>query len=280
MPVQGCRPFTGSSAPCSDTTTMASDPQNLNVQLTSQVLAISAPTVHSGPTSRPSVVVIWSANGKPFVVRGASGTACWSGEAAIIAPHFVRALSAQDCHILSVNFEPNHPCLPSLRKQLGGKGLVPLDPRRVRAFSYDMQAAVIGGNPVAVDGLATELAVSLMPASSSARARDARVTALLARLEEQLCAPPSIAELAREARISEDRMSHLLSAEIGMPYRSYVLWRRYWRALRLLHSGLGLSDIAQAAGFYDHAHMSRTFLSFFGYSPSAVRRQGIVLAPT
>lgn len=259
---------------------MASNSQNLHVQLTSQVLAISAPTVHSGPTSRPSVVVIWSANGRPFVIQGASGSPDWSGDAAIIAPHFVRGLQAQDCHILSINFEPNHPWLPSLTKHLGDKGITPLDQRRLRAFSHEMHAAITGESSVAVDALASELAASLAPASPAQRSRDGRVAALLARLEEQLCAPPSISELAREARVSEDRISHLLTAEIGMPYRSYLLWRRYRRALALLHSDLSLSAIAQAAGFYDHAHMTRTFNHFFGYSPSAVRQQGLVIAPT
>src|SRR3712207_8098417 len=54
------------------------------------------------------------------------------------------------------------------------------------------------------------------------------------------------------------RYRHLFVAEIGLPYRGYVLWLRLGRAVDVFAAGGSLTDAAHAAGFADSAHLSRT----------------------
>lgn len=250
------------------------------VQLTGQVLAISAPTVVNGPTSRPAAVVIWSVDGKPFTFEDATRHQVWKGDAAIIAPHYVRALRAVDCNILSINYEPNHPWLPPLKQMVGDRGVLSIARERVSPFSREMHEAIVDGCSDCLEGLASDLAAYLTCRPMAHRPLDRRVAEILARLEAEIVEPPSLSELAEHACVSADRLSHLLATEIGIPFRSYVLWRKYRRALSLLHEGESLSWVAQAAGFYDQAHMTRTFLCYFGYTPSVIREQGLVLGRT
>ena len=253
------------------------DHGKMQVHLVHQLLAISAETVVSGPTCRPAAVVLWSRIGKPFTIADACGRPVWSGNAAIVAPHFVRALRAERCHIISMNFDSSHPWAGSLSGTVGEKGVRPIDYRHVRAFSGDLQKAISGTNGADLYDLAMELAASLTQSKETLRGIDCRVEAVLDLLDQDPCATPSVHTLADEVRLSAGRLSHLLAAELGMPYRSYVLWRKFRRALSLLHERQTLCWVAQSAGFYDQAHMTRTFVGYFGLPPTAVREQGLIL---
>jgi AraC-like DNA-binding protein len=74
----------------------------------------------------------------------------------------------------------------------------------------------------------------------------------------------SIHELAELIGISESRLMHLFSEEVGIPIRQYLLWCRLRDALRLITTGISFTDAAHEAGFSDSAHLSRTFKKMFG----------------
>ncbi len=73
-----------------------------------------------------------------------------------------------------------------------------------------------------------------------------------------------IRELAESVGISESRLMHLFSEEVGIPIRQYLLWCRLRDALRLITTGISFTDAAHEAGFSDSAHLSRTFKKMFG----------------
>lgn len=78
-----------------------------------------------------------------------------------------------------------------------------------------------------------------------------------------------IADIARHACLSEGRLIHLFTEQIGIPLRRYVLWMRLLTALRLAAQGeKSLTDAAHFAGFSDSAHLSRTSRRMFGIAPS------------
>ncbi|MGA9918255.1 MAG: helix-turn-helix domain-containing protein [Paraburkholderia sp.] len=105
--------------------------------------------------------------------------------------------------------------------------------------------------------------------------RDPRVDVVLDRIDAGLPQRrPSLATLAHSVSLSEDRLSHLFVETIGLPLRSYAVWRRYRRAIGSLASQIGLTELAVTVGFADAAHMTRTFNTFFGFSPSFLRRSG------
>ncbi|MGF0315814.1 helix-turn-helix domain-containing protein [Nocardia fluminea] len=80
--------------------------------------------------------------------------------------------------------------------------------------------------------------------------------------------PVRFSELARRVRLSESRLAHLFSAEVGLPFRAYVRWLRMQHAVRLFAAGRTLTEAAHGAGFADSAHLNRVCHSMFGAAPS------------
>lgn len=89
-------------------------------------------------------------------------------------------------------------------------------------------------------------------------------------IEQALDGVPRITDAAAFASTSPSRLSHRFSAEIGLPFRRFVLWTRVKRAVEVARGGGDLAAAAAAAGFSDAAHLSRTFRAMFGLSPSVV----------
>ncbi len=84
-------------------------------------------------------------------------------------------------------------------------------------------------------------------------------------LSEKLC----IADIASHACLSESRLIHLFTEQVGIPLRRYVLWIRLLTAFRMAAQGeRSLTEAAHYAGFSDSAHLSRTSRAMFGIAPS------------
>ena len=101
------------------------------------------------------------------------------------------------------------------------------------------------------------------------RRADRRVQAALSKLA--LEPDRQLSQLAREAKLSLDRLSRLVSIDTGMRLRRHVLWSRL---LGLLSSNIqhrSIATAAQVAGFADHAHFTRTCRAFLGRAPSDFR---------
>ncbi|MFE7802867.1 helix-turn-helix domain-containing protein [Nocardia sp. NPDC057440] len=80
--------------------------------------------------------------------------------------------------------------------------------------------------------------------------------------------PIRLAELARAVHLSESRLAHVFSSEIGLPFRPYLRWLRLQRAVELIAAGHSLTAVAHGAGFADSAHLTRVCRSMFGAPPS------------
>ncbi len=74
----------------------------------------------------------------------------------------------------------------------------------------------------------------------------------------------TVGKAASVACLSKSRFSHLFVEETGLPFRTYVLWRRLMQAVERRAAGASLTEAAHQAGFADSAHFSRTFLRMFG----------------
>lgn len=99
-----------------------------------------------------------------------------------------------------------------------------------------------------------------------------RVRRLLRLLREL---PPdadtSLEALAQLVDLSPSRLMHVFTESIGIPLRPYLSWLKVQRAATAIVTGTPLSAAAIEAGFADAAHMSRTFRTMFGLTPSALR---------
>lgn len=81
-------------------------------------------------------------------------------------------------------------------------------------------------------------------------------------------------QLAAQVHVSASRFLALFRAQVGLPVRNYLLWRRLLLAVELLESGLAVTAAAHAAGFADAAHLSRSFRRILGAAPSEIRLPG------
>lgn len=104
-------------------------------------------------------------------------------------------------------------------------------------------------------------------ASGTPPAIDRRV----ARLVEALRDPEADRGAAMvRTRLSAAHLQALFARDIGIPMRTYQLWRRLLHALARV-GPLDLTAAAHAAEFADLAHFSRTCRRMLGYAPSVLR---------
>jgi len=102
---------------------------------------------------------------------------------------------------------------------------------------------------------------------------DPRVAKILAELDRRLEGPVSLQDCAEGIYLSESRLRHLFADETGLPFKSYLLWRRLGRAVELYAGGAhSLTEAAHQAGFADSAHFSRTFRRTFGLPATSLAR--------
>jgi len=80
--------------------------------------------------------------------------------------------------------------------------------------------------------------------------------------------------LASMVFLSESRLQHLFKEQVGIPLKSYILWRKVLSAVSFINEGKSFTDAAHMAGFSDSAHLSRTFKDTFGVSLSEVLKKG------
>lgn len=101
---------------------------------------------------------------------------------------------------------------------------------------------------------------------------DARIRRVATILKREFAAPPRLSVLARAVGLSEGRLTHLFTQEMGLPLRQYVLWLRVRDVVYSLGVGRSLTQAAHDAGFSDSPHLSRTFRAMFGVPPSVLIR--------
>ncbi len=127
----------------------------------------------------------------------------------------------------------------------------------------------------AVGDLVDEIAA--LARNGSRPSIDRRAGAFLEHLRSDV--DTALPDLAASLGISIDRMTHLVSEATGIPPRRHVLWQRVLRVLGVPTPPSSLAAAAVAAGFSDHAHMTRTFRRFLGRAPSEFQRPPVVIAP-
>ena len=116
--------------------------------------------------------------------------------------------------------------------------------------------------------------VDLVAGEVAAPARiDPRITAAVEWLRDRIEQPVTLAQAAAVAHLSPSRFRHLFVAQTGVSFRAYLLWGRVSRAIVRGMAGAAWTDAAQASGFADSAHLSRTCRRMFGIAPSMLGRE-------
>jgi len=142
--------------------------------------------------------------------------------------------------------------------------LVYLDARRFRWSDAARLAGRWRGLPPACD---VDALLDDVDAVSS-WAADARALAAV----EAMAQGNTLVDVGRSLRLSESRVTHLVTEQLGAPPRAWRTWLRLRNAVDLLAEGDNITSVAHAAGFADSAHFSRTCSASLGIAPSALRR--------
>lgn len=78
----------------------------------------------------------------------------------------------------------------------------------------------------------------------------------------------SLVEIAKRCDLSPSRLRVIAKKQLGVSLETILVWRKLINSIKVLSSGATLSEAAQAGGFSDQAHFTRTMRSMFGITPS------------
>ncbi len=153
--------------------------------------------------------------------------------------------------------------------RLGGAGFEALSSAECAAIRREVEGCwERGWLPPELREAAGRVARLVAPPGGVPSPVDARVRAVLERLESDPAAKLSLAELAGGVRLSESRLAHLFRRDVGIPMRQYRLMLRMEQAAQEIAQGATLTHAAYAAGFSDPAHFCRICRRMFGSAPS------------
>jgi len=93
---------------------------------------------------------------------------------------------------------------------------------------------------------------------------DPRIEKILNIFNELPLKSITIKELSKKVFLSESRLIHLFTNQVGISIRHYLLWLRLLDAIKLIIKGKSITFAAYEVGFSDSAHLSRTFRRMFG----------------
>jgi AraC-like DNA-binding protein len=228
----------------------------------------TAPAHSSDLSSRYTATILLTGGGSPLTIGFDDGDS-ESGAAVLVAPHVRRSLKVPEGGFFSINFDAHSLEFRSLTRLLRGRRLAILDTALFTPFQGRL-LRLLEGHLACNDAftLASDIASSVAGEEPEPFKIDLRVLHVARRLKSELPHPPSLSDLARNVGLSPDRLSHLFAEQLGLTIKSYTLWVKMRRASVLLQSGHTLTEVSHAVGFADSAHLSRTYKTFFGLSPS------------
>ena len=80
-----------------------------------------------------------------------------------------------------------------------------------------------------------------------------------------------ITTLTEKIFLSESRLSHLFTENVGISIKKYHVWNKLKFALHFfLSEGANLKEASLEANFFDQPHLSKAFRSYLGINPSEV----------
>ena len=213
---------------------------------------------------RPAAGLLLSATRRPLTVT--VGRTRLEHDVIAVAPRVRRGLDARDAGLVSVHVFPPHPLYARFAR-LTKPGACALQRAPIAHLDAALRAAYEGR--LALDQARVvfdELVSALASALPDAPARHADEDTLHARLlRDPQC---SLAALAKHLGLSYSGASRYFSRTVGLSFRSYGLWLKYYLASDHSLRGANWTEAACAAGFTDSSHLVHVWQSSFGMIPS------------
>lgn len=225
----------------------------------------------SGRTTRrhPGVLLLSNPD-TPLTVHTSACTV--SGSVLAVAPRVMRQLTTTDAPYLAVHVEPAHKQYKIFEKIDGPCGVKALPPREFSNFDHIHESVTNTDAPSSTlhqtfADIVDQLAAILGPAT----ARDPRMEHAINITRNQAPEDYCFQDILDHVGLSAGRFSHLFTDEVGLPLRSFLIWKKTKDALNMLLTKASLTEIAHDSGFSDSAHFCRTFQNSLGIAPSSFR---------
>jgi AraC-like DNA-binding protein len=194
----------------------------------------------------------------------------------LIDSHVPHACQSADATVLVISIDATSIRGKLLKQQLSNRKFALLNEifsiKEINRFSESYWKYCQGTN-TEFDPL--YLIQSLCEGKNDATSFDERSLAAINFIHQHINETIQLNDIATYVNLSESRLRHSFSEQVGIPITSYILWTRMKIALReMLKPDVTLSKAAQQANFSDHAHLTRTFQRMFGVSPSLLLKHG------
>jgi AraC family transcriptional regulator len=165
--------------------------------------------------------------------------------------------------------EPNSLQGAALCKRFDGFDVALLSDEESEAAAKYLRSEFLGGAPdLRLAQFAKGAICRIAGDPQTAPQSDPRITAALAWMRKHLASPMRLQAVAATVHLSPGRFRHLFVAQTGTSFRAWLLWARAEYAVAAATKGMSWTDAAQAAGFADAAHFTRTCRRVFGVAPT------------
>jgi AraC family transcriptional regulator len=198
----------------------------------------------------------------------------WAEHAGVLVrPHHRHAFDGNGESVAQLFVEPETALGRAVLERHAGP-LTPLPDAIAAAMAAPLATAYAkGASDDALGAAARRALATLAGEPAAAPPVDPRIARAIAGVRERLAEPVSLAEAAALAHLSPSRFRHLFAEQTGMAFRPYLLWARVGAAIEAAMHGQSWTDAAQAWGFADSAHLTRTCRRMFGIAPTMLVRE-------
>jgi AraC-like DNA-binding protein len=233
------------------------------------LLATRGPGTSSELHAHHALHFVIAVTGELRARRGRRGT--WTqGAGVLTGPDVLHAVDARGCEVVLVFLDPESELGATLADGLHGGLRMLTSPERCALLAHAEPAALMRDAGREFERCAVET-FGARPLAAHRRVHP-RVRKLLRLLRDQHERDLHLTRLADAVGLSPGRLMHVFTESVGIPLRPYISWLKLQRAAGAIVAGAPLASAAQAAGFADAAHMSRTFRRMLGATPSQLRR--------
>jgi AraC-like DNA-binding protein len=196
-----------------------------------------------------------------------------SYRAALVPPHQPHQFDGDGQSVAQIFVEPETLQGRALLQDFGVQAISRLDDLNLQDFAEGLRHSYAASMPDEVLVAGARSVIARLAGGEPRLQVDPRISRVINWLRSRRDSPASLADAARVANLSPGRFRHLFVAQTGISFRAYLLWTRVSAAVGAAMGGASWTDAAQAWGFADSAHLSRTCRRMFGIAPSSLVRE-------
>ena len=112
------------------------------------------------------------------------------------------------------------------------------------------------------------LSISLPDTASDVTTISPLLSDALRYINQNLCTLRSVGEIAKKLFVSESYLFRVFKTELHQTPKKYITDKRLLMAQRMIAAGEKPAYVCEACGFGDYTAFYRSYLAFFGHSPS------------